>query len=216
MFNLQRFGDNYATCMISNLPIRNDQSAYGIILTNNSDKVINDSFFETNELYYPVYIPVLGIMNDYGEFESIEWNEQEQKCFSDKFDQQATVENFNQLLAQTEFCCSYIHADLFHRLVQCIGNRVPIGETQTFKQILTERKDVFKRYMNFCKLYKYVDLVPESLINLICINRVLMYTRRFWNPSLAKSQYTEGELTDIIVTFIKDNIDIEQKSYILV
>ena len=216
MFNLQRFGDNYATCMISNLPIRNDQSAYGIILTNNSNKIINDSFFETNELYYPVYIPVLGIMNDYGEFESIEWNEQEQKCFSDIFDQQATVENFNQLIERKEFCCSYIHADLFHKLVQCVRDRVPIGETQTFKQILTERKDVFKRYMNFCDLYKYVDLVPKSLINLICINRVLMYTRRFWNPSLAKSQYTEGELTDIIVTFIKDNINIEQKSYILV
>lgn len=118
------------TCAITNLPIKWGDRTVGILLKNTYTQYDQNGVYP-DDVRGPVGFPLFGEYDDYGGLEKVTthpWNKELLKI-TDEF--------------RPEQPMLFIHEGIYRKLIQNVGSRIPVGQSETYREGL--RKAIIKR-----------------------------------------------------------------------
>lgn len=123
------------TCAITNLPICWSDPTVAIPLERNPYN--KDACIYPDDMWRPISLPLFGTYDDYGNLENVEthpWNQELLKLGNTKEDSPSNMEN-----THFDMPVMFVHREIYDKLIEAVGNRVPTGHTKTYRECLRTR-----------------------------------------------------------------------------
>lgn len=125
------------TCSLTNLPICWGEPTVAILLEQTPHVSHQNGIVYPDDIFRPVGLPLCGKYDDYGNLEDVTthlWNQEFLQLAN------ARKENPNSL-EHTNFHTPimFIHKDIYDKVIENIGNRIPIGATKSYRECIHDK-----------------------------------------------------------------------------
>lgn len=204
-FNLQRFGDWFQTCGITNYPLLPDTRAVAIVLRQNITDLTTDHLDDSQSIFSLVTLPIKGSMNSYGKFDKIDDNPLVEKHLQKVFHNNSTLmDNYNNLIDCNikGYAIEYIEEDIYvtvARYMNATKNYFDLSNKLKLVVELTNYCDLPKyiRFQYFIKNIAEYPSIAKELACIILVDEALLLSRRFWSPQIGL-QYSDTNTINFI------------------
>lgn len=125
------------TCTLTNLPICYGEPTVAILLEQTPNVSHQNGIVYPDDIFRPVGLPLYGKYNDYGNLEDVNthpWNQEFLQLANTRKENPNSLEHTNFHTPIT-----FLHKDIYDKVIENIGNRIPIGATTSYRECLHKR-----------------------------------------------------------------------------